>query len=352
MTVTLQSWTLLAVAIAGCSADATSGGSAGGVSTEGSGGASGSNTGGSSGNTGGSSTAGGGGETADVNQGGASPVDAGAGETATPSDAAEASTPSGDPCATFPAVPSAEPGETNTGVPAGTVLTNSGSLTISVAGQVVDSKNVAGSINVNANDVMIRNSRIQGATGTLYGIKVADGVTGTKVLHSEVSTVGGGYTGISMSNGCATNVHHWQNGLTIGGNMTVQANYVHALLDTDPAAHYDDIEVYSGNNTRIWGNQLLVNDPSGKWRGETGALNITAEFSNIDNVEANGNWFGGGSYSLYVRRSGSKPYRYTNVTIRNNRWLRGTYQFGTHSIDDPVTWSGNVFDDNGQVIGQ
>jgi len=356
MTFTLRSSVLLALAISGCSADSATPSGATGGSSAGSGGSSGGVGGGSAGASGiggTSSTAGSAGDVADANLGGGSLVDSGAGETARQSDAADAPTSSGDPCATFPALPSAQPGETNTGVPAGTTLTNSGTLTITVAGMIVDAKNVTGSINVNANNVTIQNSKIQGATGTLYGIKVADGVTGTKVLHSEVSTVGGGYTGISMSNGtvCASNVHHWQNGLTIGGNMTVQANYVHALLDTDPGAHYDDIEVYSGSNTRLWGNNLLVNDPSGKWRGETGALNITAEFSNIDNVEANGNWFAGGSYSLYVRVSGGKPWRYTNIAIRNNRWIRGTYQYGTHSFDDPVTtWSGNVFDDNGQMI--
>ena len=47
----------------------------------------------------------------------------------------------------------------NVGVPAGTTLTPSGSITVSTPGNVISGLNVTGEIDVNANNVTIRNTR-------------------------------------------------------------------------------------------------------------------------------------------------------------------------------------------------
>ncbi len=271
----------------------------------------------------------------------------------------DAGTSSGDPCATFPALPSVRPTEATTGVPKGTVLTPSGTITVTTPGTVIDGKDVKGTIFVNANNVTIKNTRVT-LDGGYYGIRVDNNVTGTKILHSEIATPAGGaggYTGIAVTNGivCACNIHGWENGMTVGGGMFVQANYVHGLASPSAQdAHFDAVEVYSGSNTKVWGNNLLDNDPNGNWIERTSALFISSAYSNVDNVEARGNWLGGGSYTLYVRLSGAGPsYRYSNITIRDNRWIRGSANYGPHSIGpDPVVWSNNVWDDNGQPIAQ
>lgn len=261
----------------------------------------------------------------------------------------------GDSCATFPALPSAKPDETNTGVPAGTTLTAyTGPTTITTAGTVIDGKIITSQLNVNANNVTIKNSKL--GPGGYWAVLVGDNVTGTKILHSEVYAPNGGYTGIGMGDGivCATHIHGYENGLTIGGNMTVQANYIHGLKgdgSTDP--HYDAIEVYSGSNSNIWGNTLYVNDPNGGWLGETGALNLTTEWSSITNVVIKGNWLGGGSYTLYIRKSsGGGGYTYSNIQVLNNRWMgsapKGYAAYGPMSDDGgSITESGNVWDTTG-----
>ena len=90
------------------------------------------------------------------------------------------------------------PDPTNTGVPAGTSLTASGSITVSTAGQVISGKDVTGQIYVNANNVTIENSRVTqtgncGTTNTCgnYAIRVNSGVSGTVIRNVETRTEAG-----------------------------------------------------------------------------------------------------------------------------------------------------------------
>jgi hypothetical protein len=264
----------------------------------------------------------------------------------------------GDPCATFPALPAAKPDASNTGVPTGTALTAyAGPTTITTAGTVIDGKIITSQLTIQANNVTVKNSKL--GPGGFWAVQVADNITGTKILHSEVYAPNGGYTGIGMTDGivCATHIHGYENGITAGQNMIIQANYIHGLKgDGSTEPHYDAIEVYSGSNTNVWGNTLYVNDPNNGWLDETGALNITTEWSNITNVTAKGNWFGGGSYSVYVRKSGSgNAYTYSNINFINNRWMgsapAGFAAYGPMSDDGNITtFTGNVWDSSGAPI--
>jgi hypothetical protein len=264
-----------------------------------------------------------------------------------------------DFCSTSPALPSVKPTAANTGVPAGTSLTTSGSITVSTPGTVIDGKDVTGSITVNANNVTIKNSKIH-TSGGYWAIKSDIDPTGTKIINNEIYSPNGFYTGITLNNVfiCGNYIHGFENMITGGSNMTIQANYMDKLDGVDANPHYDGIEIYWGNNTKVWGNNIMMRDVNGNWLGDTGAINLTTENSNIDNVDIRGNWIGGGSYTLYVVRSSvNTQYRYTNVSVVNNRWYgsppTGYAMWGPASTDDPITtWSGNVWDANNQVISQ
>src|SRR6185312_14847404 len=91
------------------------------------------------------------------------------------------------------------PDATNTGVPVGTSLTPSGSITASTPGQVINGKDVSGTITVAANNVTIENTRVtrtsdgcgsKTACGN-YEIIVNDGVTGTIIQDSELASAPG-----------------------------------------------------------------------------------------------------------------------------------------------------------------
>ncbi len=258
-------------------------------------------------------------------------------------------------CSTFPSAPSAKPDATNTGVPAGTVLTPGGSLNITDNGTVIDAKDVS-DIYVDANNVTIKNSKVHSSGGSAtMGIRIADGKTGTKILNSEIYTTNGGYEGILGGDliACGNYIHGWENGMTVGGNSMIQANYFDKLAGGQAGPHFDGIEVYFGSNIKVWGNNIQMTDVNGNWLDDTGAINLTAWAGGIDNVEMNGNWIGGGSYTLYVDEQGG--YNATNVKITGNKWYRNSYQWGTHLVRDNNSvsvWSGNVFEDNSQIISK
>ena len=67
----------------------------------------------------------------------------------------------GCPTSTPPPTNGPFPDASNTGVPAGTVLTPSGGLTITTAGAVINAREITGQVVVNAPNVTIRNSRIR-----------------------------------------------------------------------------------------------------------------------------------------------------------------------------------------------
>lgn len=265
------------------------------------------------------------------------------------------STPTADACTTSPALPAAKPIAANTGIPAGTVLSASGNINVTTAGQVVSAKNITGGITVSANNVTIENSRI--TQSGYWAIRVMDGVTGTRVIHNEITSPNGAYTGILATDAfiCGNYLTKFENTITAGGNTIIQANFIEKLLSDSPTAHYDGIEVYSGSNTKIWGNNIMLTDASGNWRNETGAINITATWSNMNAIDVKGNWLGGGSYTVYVDEQG---YNVTNATFTNNTWYgtspAGRATYGPALIRDNASvtaWIGNTWE-NGSGIAQ
>lgn len=80
------------------------------------------------------------------------------------------------------------PDATTTGVPAGTTLTPSGSRTLSTNGGVIDGLEINGTVTVAADNVTIKNSRINvpsGGSGT-YGVIINGGATGTTIEDTEI----------------------------------------------------------------------------------------------------------------------------------------------------------------------
>jgi hypothetical protein len=262
-------------------------------------------------------------------------------------------------CSVFPSLPSTMPTRTNTGVPNGTTLIPSGSITADTAGQVIDGRDITGGVTVTANNVTIQNSRILGTTGW-WVIDIAEGVTGTKIINNEIYTSNGGYTAIAGADitVCGNYIHGFENAISIYGGSMIQANYIDRLAGMqgeDP--HFDGIEIYNGlgdGTTRVWGNNILMTNAADEWLSDTGAINLTAEFGDINGAELNGNWIGGGSYTIYVDEHG---FEATNVSVTNNRWYGttpiGYAAFGPVSYNrrESITeWSGNVWDGDGSSI--
>jgi hypothetical protein len=266
-------------------------------------------------------------------------------------------------CASYPSLPRAKPDAINTGVPSGTTLTHSGSLTVTKPGTVINSVWLKGTLTISANNVTVENSKIEAAISGWYGIDVAKGVTGTRVIYNEIWGDSGGYIGINApSTGsaanytfiCGNHLHNWENGITCGPNMMVQANFIDAMQNHQNDSDADGIENYYGGNTRFWGNNILAYGVDGSsTAGINSALNITATGVNIDNVQVNGNWLGGGGTTLDLDQQMGATAK--NVSVTNNTWYETPpplwYPVGDHSSRIVSAWSRNTFS-NGTPISK
>jgi hypothetical protein len=251
-----------------------------------------------------------------------------------------------------PISPGVKPTAANTGwQPTGVTLTASGSISITTQGTVVESKDVSGTITIQANNVTIKRCRVR--SSSYYPIHVVSG-TGITIEDTEVDGQGGSSKAIYISNGQVTvqrcNIHDSEDGLSLNGTggLTIINNYVHSPRH-DSAGHSDGFELYSGAHMTIQNNNF---DYTG---GNTSASNFSNWGGAIDDVLYDHNWLAGGSYNLYVDGSFSSSNYISHVRITNNRWIRGSSAYGTHVIRGAlsnITWTGNVFDDNDQVISQ
>ena len=112
------------------------------------------------------------------------------------------------------------PTAASTGVPAGTTLTNSGAITVTVAGTVIDAKNITGGVWVRANNVTIQRSKITvGGGQSTVGVSIDAGRTGTRIVDTEI-VAHNGFTGVIGGGGFTAqrvNIHGFENGIEIRG---------------------------------------------------------------------------------------------------------------------------------------
>lgn len=262
-----------------------------------------------------------------------------------------------DFCSSYPALPSTKPTTANAGIPAGTTLTAySGPTTITTAGTVIDGKIITSDLVINANNVTVKNSRI--TSGGYYTVR-SNASSGVKLVNNEISSTSDGnrYVGVLGKYDliCGNYIHGFENPISMyEGGATIQANVIDKLDAPSSSAHFDGIEVYGGSNYRLWGNNISMTDVNGVWLSDTGAINISDDASIIDDIEVNGNWLGGGSYTLYV--DDKFAYSISNAKLTNNTFYgvapAGHAAFGPMLIRTPSTVtvnSGNKWE-NGQPL--
>lgn len=233
------------------------------------------------------------------------------------------------------------PGPDNTGVPPGTVLMPSGSITIDTDGAVVEGLDIEGSVTVLANDVTIRKVRIRSAD--YYPIRYFDNDnTGLVVEDSEIEGLSADVTaGISFANYTARrlNVHGGADGFKADANVLIEDCWVHDLFN-GPDQHNDAVQSTGGKGVTIRHSDLSGASNAAVQTGDLGGAteDLTIECS----------WLSGGGWTLNIRGTGPTVPR--NTKILNNRFGRD-HGYGPWTIDDPnPTIEGNVYDDNEEPI--
>jgi hypothetical protein len=226
-------------------------------------------------------------------------------------------------------------------VPAGTKLTASGSIKVTQNGAVIENLDIAGEIQVLANDVVIRKVRI--TSGDYYPIRYFDNKnTGLVVEDSEIIGTSTDVTSaIAFANYTARrlNIHGGADGLKADENVLIEDCWIHDLANAD-GQHNDGVQSTGGKGVTIRHNAISGASNACVQTGDEGAA--------TEDLTVECNWLSGGGYSLNIRGTGAT--RPKNTRIIDNRFARDS-GYGPWTIDDPTpTITGNVWDDDGSPI--
>lgn len=232
------------------------------------------------------------------------------------------------------------PNATNTGVPSGTSLTPSGSITVTANGAVVENLDISGSITVLANNVTIRKVRI--TSGDYYPIRYFDNDnTGLLVEDSEIVGLSGNVTSaIAFDHYTARrlNIHGMADGLKADADVLIEDCWIHDLSN-GPSEHNDGVQSTGGKGVTIRHNSISGASNAAVQTGDLGGA--TEDLTIEDNLLSGGGW------TLNIRGTGAT--RPTNTRVINNRFGRDA-AYGPWAIDDPnPTITGNVYDDGSPI---
>lgn len=245
-----------------------------------------------------------------------------------------------------------KPGPSNTGPSNPSILQPSGSLHITQNGAVIENVNVSGTIEINANNVTIRNFRINGG-GTAYGVFTQTGsVSGTVLEDGEITNCVNGVYGHNFE-ARRLNIHHLDgDGLKARSNVLIENCWVHHL-GMDTSNHADGVQTRLGNHLVIRNNYFDVpvsTSPNGNpGHVSNSAIFISTALGPIDDVLVKGNWLNGGNATVYMIDKGVGYGPPTNARLLDNRFGRD-YRYTPLSAASIVSVSGNVWDDTGQLM--
>jgi hypothetical protein len=280
-----------------------------------------------------------------------------------------------------------DPAYGNVGVAPGTRLSRSGTLVITTPGTVINHLDVSGSIEVHANNVTIENTRVALADGGCGGttpcgssdIRIDAGVSGTRLRNLELTNMPGVtvqhavYNYGSDTTTVATRLYVHSVTASGGGTDsmwwgpgTIRSSYAVAGLhiSTD---HIEDIYEFAGGVLEVDHDTLLNPVP------QTATVFVDGKSGDPSKVTVTDSLLAGGGFTLYTAANGGRG----QATITDNHFARcltpaaegtgGTWQchdgpdshgyfpkagsFGATTSSAPdITWSGDVWDDNGEAV--
>jgi Right handed beta helix region len=236
-----------------------------------------------------------------------------------------------------------------------------GYLSVDTDGAVLQGLDVAGSIEVTANNVTIEDVRVV-QDGDTYGIGLLH-TSNVTISHCEVySETGSGASrlevGIKDIAGDTvgttveyTNVWHTSTGIQISAGL-VQDNYVHDMGYTS-GDHINGFTSNAGRGQGLTVNHNTILDQM----DQTDAISLFEDFGAQYDALVENNLIAGGSYTLYAGANSGGQATY-NIRVIGNRFSRVYYHtggvFGPVAAYDPSgsgnVWQGNIWDDSGTTL--
>ncbi|XVU29479.1 hypothetical protein ACQPZJ_21115 [Actinoplanes sp. CA-054009] len=275
-----------------------------------------------------------------------------------PSSAAESTKPapkttSAKPAAPPAALPSSFPNASNTGVRPGVKLKARGDITVTKNGTVLNALDVTGVITVQADNVVISNTRVTNSGKADWGIVQTAGASNLVVMDSEIR--GNGST--SMHQGIynigghitvkRTEISRIADGIATNRGL-IEDNYLHSpqVYDGD---HVDMIQSTEGppaGASLTIRHNTIINDEL-----QTSAIALFQDFGVARNALIVDNYLAGGAYTVY---GGEGDHgQSSNIRIENNTFGKDVFpkvgQWGPIAHFDAGgpgnTFTGNVFAD-------
>ena len=240
----------------------------------------------------------------------------------------------------------------NTGPSNPGALRPSGSLSITTDGAVYENLDISGDVWIDANNVTIRNFRINGGSSSFYGINIASGKRGIVLEDGEILRTGNGIRGLGYT---ARRLHIHDNnddglrpeGVPGSGPTLVEYCFIEKM-GLSAGAHADALQVSgvsdgSYNVTLQYNNFYMPAPGSPGHPGDASKASAVIFLAKpVSNYLIQNNWMDGGGYTVYCGGNTG------DVLWRNNI-------FGTNYDYAAVTgtcqnWSGNVWEDTGAPV--
>jgi len=226
---------------------------------------------------------------------------------------------------------------------------------ITTDGAFYENIDVKGDVWIDANDVTIRNFRID-ASGEYYGMKVLDGHRGILLEDGEIhgsdsaGILGVGYTArrlyIHDSSGDGMKAQGEATGPTI-----VEYSFIEKL-GTGDEAHADGNQTRGGRDITFRYNNIFLPAPgTPKYPGPPYKSNAAFMLQlSISNFVIEHNWLNGGNYTIYCGSDDGGVSVRNNVFGRENGGLPDGNE-GKRLVDGTCDeWSGNVWEDTGGPV--
>jgi len=240
----------------------------------------------------------------------------------------------------------------NTGPYNRKTLMPSEALMIETDGAVYENIDVKGDIWIDADNVTIRNFRID-AAGEYYGIKVLDGHRGVLLEDGEIfgmtsaGVLGVGYTARRL------HIHDSSgDGMKAEGESPVPTVVEYCFIEklgSSEEAHADGNQTRGGANITFRYNNIFLPSPdTPKYPGLPYKSNAAFMLElGITNFVIEHNWLTGGSYTIYCGTDDGGVSVRNNVFGRDNDGLQEGKE-GRHLVDGKCDeWKGNVWEDTG-----
>lgn len=258
-----------------------------------------------------------------------------------------------------PPATSGFPGPANTGVPTGTNLTSyTGSCTIRAANTVIDSKLVNCTLDIRAQNVMIKKSKVIGRVDSNETSSVT--IQDSEVDRGTAMEAAVGNSNITIYR---SDIHGGETSVNCSHNCLIRDSWLHGQYMPDGANwHLDAFLSNEGGNFSLIHNTLACDHPGSSVGGCSGDAAIFADFAPLAQVTFDNNLFvasRGLSYCLYAGSQDNKPFgtQTKGIVVKNNVFQRGSNnKCGEHgpvaNFDSGATgnqWTNNVWD-NGQPL--